>query len=172
VRVSAVALLCLVLVQIYLGALVAGLHAGRIYNSWPLIDGALVPESSHLFFLSPAWRNFFENPLTVQLDHRMLAYALLLLALLHAVDVVRITRRGAALAGAVLLAGAVCLQSMLGVLTLLYEAALPFALAHQATGLLVLAMAVVHAQRLEWRHDVDLVSTSPSQVMRSREQPT
>ena len=118
-----------------------------------------MPESSHLFFLSPAWRNFFENPLTVQLDHRMLAYALLLLALLHAVDVVRIKRRGAAVAGAVLLAGAVCLQSMLGVMTLLYEAALPFALAHQAMALLVLAMAVVHAQRLEWRRE--LISSSP-----------
>jgi heme a synthase len=170
VRASAVALLCLVLVQIYLGALVAGLHAGRIYNTWPLIDGALVPETSRLLFLSPAWRNFFENPLTVQLDHRMLAYALLLLALLHAVDV--ITRRGAAVAGAVLLAGAVCLQSMLGVLTLLYEAALPFALAHQAMALLVLAIAVVHAQRLEWRRELELVSISPSSVMRRREQPT
>ena len=150
----------------------AGLHAGRIYNSWPLIDGALVPESSHLFFLSPAWRNFFENPLTVQLDHRMLAYALLLVALLHAVDVVRTARRGAAVVSAVLLATALLFQAALGVLTLLYEAALPFALAHQAVALLVLAMAVVHAQRLEWRRKLNLVSTSPSAVMRSREQPT
>ena len=108
----------------------------------------------------------------VQLDHRMLAYVLLLLALLHAVDVVRTTRRGAAVAGAVLLAGSVCLQAILGVMTLRYEAALPFALAHQAVALLVLAMAVVHAQRLEWRRPLALVSTSPSTVMRSREQPT
>src|SRR5262245_42756013 len=49
IRVTALALLVLVLVQIYLGALVAGLRAGLIYNTWPLIDGGLVPEASRLF---------------------------------------------------------------------------------------------------------------------------
>ena len=70
-------LLVLVFVQIYLGALVAGLRAGLIYNTWPLIDGALVPDAARLLFETPLWRNFFENALTVQFDHRMVAYALL-----------------------------------------------------------------------------------------------
>jgi len=77
-------LLVLVLAQIYLGALVAGLRAGLIYNTWPLIDGQLVPAASQLFFAEPWWRNFFENPLTVQFDHRLVAYALWLTAILHA----------------------------------------------------------------------------------------
>ena len=64
--------------QIYLGALVAGLRAGLIYNTWPLIDGAFVPDAARLFFEQPVWRNFFENALTVQFDHRMVAYVLLL----------------------------------------------------------------------------------------------
>ena len=71
IRASAIGLLVLVLVQIYLGALVAGLRAGLIYNTWPLIDGRLVPDASRLFFQEPLWRNFFENALTVQFDHRM-----------------------------------------------------------------------------------------------------
>ena len=87
VQAGAIGLLVLVLAQIYLGALVAGLRAGHIYNTWPLIDGALVPDASRLFFDVPLWRNFFENTLTVQFDHRMLAYAIFLVALLHAFDV-------------------------------------------------------------------------------------
>ncbi len=80
IRVTAVALLILVLGQIYLGALVAGLRAGNIYNTWPDIDGGLLPSRARLFFDTPWWRNFFENPLTVQFDHRMVAYAIWLVA--------------------------------------------------------------------------------------------
>ena len=87
IRAAAFALVVLVLAQIYLGALVAGLRAGYAYNTWPLIDGALVPDAARLFFDTPLWRNFFENILTVQFDHRMLAYAIFVIALLHAIDV-------------------------------------------------------------------------------------
>src|SRR5215213_3064243 len=66
VRHGAAVLLILVLVQIYAGALVAGLDAGQTYNTWPLIDGALVPAGDRLFLIAPAWRNLFENHLTVQ----------------------------------------------------------------------------------------------------------
>ncbi len=88
-RSSAKLLVALVLLQIYLGALVAGLRAGLLYNTWPLIDGGLVPAPSQLMFNAPWWRNFFENPLTVQFDHRMVAYALLAAVMLHAVDAVQ-----------------------------------------------------------------------------------
>ena len=79
-RITALVIAALVLCQIYLGALVAGLDAGLVYNTWPLIDGAFVPEASRLWFVTPAWRNLFENTLTVQFDHRMLAYGIWLLA--------------------------------------------------------------------------------------------
>ncbi len=75
-RLTAASLAVLVLVQIYLGALVAGLDAGLVFNTWPHIDGALIPSAERLWFESPAWRNLFENTLTVQFDHRMVAYAL------------------------------------------------------------------------------------------------
>src|SRR5215468_852109 len=148
VRAGALAVLALVIVQIYLGALVSGTRAGLIYNTWPLIDGALVPEPARLFFDVPLWRNFFENTLTVQFDHRMVAYALELLVLLHAVDVARTVRGGAALTGALALASAVTLQATLGIATLIHQVPLALALPHQTVALAVLAIAVVHAKRL------------------------
>lgn len=64
-----------------LGAFVAGLDAGLVYNEFPLMGGRLVPPTDELFSLSYAknadkfdlwWRNIFENPTTVQFDHRVL----------------------------------------------------------------------------------------------------
>src|SRR6476619_3476720 len=127
IRASALVLLGLVIVQIYLGALVSGLRAGLIYNTWPLIDGSLVPDGARLFFIAPAWRNVFENTLTVQFDHRMLAYAVWLLALLHAADVARTLRGGGVLTSALALAAAVTLKAMCGIATLLHQG--PHALA-------------------------------------------
>jgi heme a synthase len=151
IRMSAMALLVLVLAQIYLGALVSGLRAGLIFNTWPLIDGSLVPDRARLFFEAPLWRNFFENTLTVQFDHRMLAYALWLFAVLHVADVARVIRGGPALTGALALASAITFQAALGVATLIHQAPLALALLHQATALVVLAVAVVHAERFERR---------------------
>jgi cytochrome c oxidase assembly protein subunit 15 len=149
IRTSAVGLVALVLVQIYLGALVAGIRGGLLYNTWPLIDGAVVP--AHLFDAQPAWRNLFENPLTVQFDHRMAAYALWVVALLHALDVAR-TRGGPALTGALVIAAAVTIQACLGILTLVHAAPVALALAHQGMAIAVLALAVIHAQRLAPMH--------------------
>jgi cytochrome c oxidase assembly protein subunit 15 len=145
VRAGAVGLMILLLAQIYLGALVAGLRAGHAYNTWPLIDGGLVPQSSRLLFDAPLWRNFFENPLTVQFDHRMLGYAIGLLALFHLFNVAKLVKRGPVLTTAALVAAAVIAQAVLGVWTLLSVAALPLALLHQATGMIALTFAVIHA---------------------------
>ena len=148
IRASAVALLVLVLVQLYLGALVAGLRAGLIYNTWPLIDGALVPDAARLFFEQPLWRNFFENALTVQFMHRMVAYALWICAVVHAVDVTRTVGRGPAMTHATVLVGLVTLQAGLGIATLVHQVPIGLALMHQGVAMLVLALAVVHAERV------------------------
>ncbi len=139
----------MVLGQIYLGALVAGSGAGLIYNTWPLIDGSLVPAAKDLFFLHPAWRNFFENLLTVQFDHRMLAYAIWLAVVFHAYDAWR-TR--AHVGGALTLAAIATVQVALGITTLLLQVPLDFSLAHQIVGVLVFTVAIVHAERL-WHHE-------------------
>jgi heme a synthase len=151
IRVSAIVLLVLVLLQIYLGALVAGLRAGLIYNTWPLIDGALVPTASALFFQVPWWRNLFENALTVQFDHRLVGYVLFVAAIAHVVDVVRTVRGGPALTGALVLASAVTIQAAIGILTLIYRTPLGLALMHQGMAMLVLTIAVGHAERASER---------------------
>src|SRR5208282_1801140 len=156
-RFTAMGLLVLLLAQMYLGALVAGLRAGTIYNTWPLIDGAWVPRASALFFDTPAWRNFFENALTVQFDHRMLAYAIFILALWHALDVARTVKSGPARPGAFVLAASVVLQVALGVATLLLQVPLAVALAHQALAMLVLTAAAVHAANLRLRPAISLI---------------
>lgn len=145
VRAGAIGLVVLILAQIYLGALVAGLRAGHAYNTWPLIDGGLVPQSSRLLFEVPWWRNFFENPLTVQFDHRMLGYVIGLLALLQLFNVAKLVKPDPIFTSAALVATAVILQVALGVWTLLWVAALPLALVHQASAMITLTLAVIHA---------------------------
>jgi heme a synthase len=98
-----------------------------------------------LFFDTPLWRNFFENALTVQFDHRMLAYLIFVCTLLHAFDVERSVKSGAARLGAFVLFAAVTLQAALGILTLIWHVPLPLALAHQALAMLVLTVASLHA---------------------------
>jgi cytochrome c oxidase assembly protein subunit 15 len=153
-KITSVALLVMTFVQLYLGALVAGLRAGRVYNTWPDIDGALIPSSARLFFEEPWWRNLFDNALTVQFEHRMTAYALLVLALLHALDAVRSRAGAAAIDGALWLAAAVTLQAALGILTLLNQVPIVLALAHQAVAIAVLTLAVLQAERLAARQPV------------------
>jgi len=147
---TAAALVALTFVQLYLGALVAGLRAGKIYNTWPEIDGSFIPSAARLFFEQPWWRNLFDNTLTVQFEHRMTGYALFALALLHAIDVVR-SRAGAAVNGALWLAAVVTLQATLGILTLLNHAPIDLALTHQAVAIAVLTLAVLQAERLASR---------------------
>lgn len=148
VRRSAVGLFVLVLVQIYLGALVAGLDAGMTFNTWPLIDGSFIPAPERLFFEQPLWRNFFENALTVQFNHRMVAYVLWAASILHVFGVRDTEAAAGARSSAMTLAATITAQAALGIVTLLHQAALPLALAHQGMAMIVLTAAVMHAQRM------------------------
>jgi cytochrome c oxidase assembly protein subunit 15 len=150
-KITSLALLVLTFVQLYLGALLAGLRAGRVYNTWPEIDGALIPSAARLFFAEPWWRNLFESTLTVQFEHRMTAYALFVLAILHALDAVRSRAGTAVVHGAWWLAAAITLQAALGILTLLNQVPTLLALAHQAVGMSVLTLAIFQAERLAAR---------------------
>jgi cytochrome c oxidase assembly protein subunit 15 len=148
IRITAWILLALVFLQLFFGALVAGLRAGRVFNTWPDIDGSFIPAMDRLFFEQPWWRNFFDNTLTVQFCHRMIAYALLALALAHAIDVVRSKSGRAVIGGAHALAGAIGLQAVLGIMTLLHQVPIPLGLAHQATAIVVLTLALLQAEQL------------------------
>jgi heme a synthase len=150
-KITAMALLALTFVQLYFGALVAGLRAGRVFNTWPDIDGSFIPSAARLWFEEPWWRNLFDNTLTVQFEHRMTAYALLALALVHAVDTVRSRAGAAVIGGAWWLVAAIMLQATLGILTLLRQVPIDLALTHQAVAIAVLTLAVFQAERLAAR---------------------
>ena len=137
-----------VLLVVVSGALVAGLHAGLIYNTFPLMDGRLLPEG--LGDLSPWYANPFENIMTVQFDHRILA-----LCLVAAIAGVWLRSRQVALdpdarrlAGGVLVMAVV--QAGLGITTLLMVVPLPLALAHQTGALILftLAVSLAHSVRV------------------------
>ncbi len=139
-----------------MGALVAGLRAGKIYNTWPDIDGGFIPSSARLFFEQPWWRNLFDNTLTVQFEHRMTAYTLFVLAILHAADAIRARAGAGVIGGALWLVAAVTLQATLGILTLLNQAPIDLALTHQAVAIAVLTCAVFQAERLVVRQQSEV----------------
>ncbi|OYX14788.1 MAG: heme A synthase [Rhizobiales bacterium 32-66-8] len=139
----------LVLLQIFIGGLVAGLDAGMTFNTWPLIDGAFVPAMDKLAALSPGWRNLFENLLTVQFTHRMVAYALWLAVFAHAVHATRVG--GTGVSQAWILFALVSAQAVVGILTLLFVVPLDLALTHQFGAAVVLIAATLHACDLSGR---------------------
>jgi cytochrome c oxidase assembly protein subunit 15 len=132
----------LILLQVLLGALVAGLKAGLAYNTWPLMDGALIPDG--LGALSPWYMNFFENVTLVQFNHRLVAYAVTGLALWQAWSLRRQEGAASTSLAATWLAAAVLCQAALGIWTLLEAVPLSLGLAHQGGAAIVLGLAIRH----------------------------
>ncbi len=148
VKITGRILLLLVFLQLYFGALVAGLRAGRVFNTWPQIDGAFIPAAERLFFEQPWWRNFFDNTLTVQFTHRMIAYTLVVLAIVHAIDAIRARTSPAVVSGALWLMSAMIAQAAVGILTLLNQVPIDLGLAHQGIAIVVLTLALFQVERL------------------------
>lgn len=140
----ALALVGLILLQIALGGLVAGSRAGLTYNTWPLMDGRLVPEAEALFSVKPWIENFVDNPVLVQFNHRLVAYLLVLAALWHALAARLV---GAAGRRAVFVAALALSQVALGITTLLLVVPLWAGLAHQLLAMALLGVATHHARR-------------------------
>ena len=135
-------LVVLAFAQILLGALVAGIDAGRTYNDWPLMDGDFLPFTA--FNLEPYWSNYLENPGLVQFNHRMLGY---LLALVGIVAWWR-SRRSALgdIRGAFdAMAAMMVLQIALGIVTVLWGAPWQAAILHQL-GAVALFVLVIRAR--------------------------
>jgi cytochrome c oxidase assembly protein subunit 15 len=144
-RTIGLALVGLVMLQVVLGAFVAGTKAGLTYNTWPLMDGYIVP--SGLWSHDPWYMNVFENLTTIQFNHRMLAYVLLLLATIQAFMILSQTERTSAIASAWLLCMLMYAQAGLGIWALVsVDGAIPLHLGvtHQTMAAIVFAVAVVH----------------------------
>ncbi len=133
------ALLHLSALQIILGALVAGIDAGRGHTDWPLMLGRFFPEDA--FTATPLWWNFFENAGLVQFNHRMVGYALFVVGLMAWIRSRKSandsTRRGFDWA-----ATAIFGQMVLGIVTLLYAAPLGLGLAHQLGAVIVWVLVI------------------------------
>jgi heme a synthase len=126
----------LLLLQITSGAFVAGLNAGLVYNSFPLMDGDLIPTG--LLLMKPSYLNLFENVTMVQFTHRLLGIINFINLLAYSFKIFNLEARKNAL----LLAGLITLQLFLGILTLLLQTPLFLALMHQAVAILLLITMV------------------------------
>ncbi len=144
--VMALAIVVLIFAQLAAGAFVAGLDAGMAYNTWPLMDGRLVPHG--LLAMQPVWRNFFENAMTVQFDHRTLAYVVALAIAVHAARVLALGGPPQHFRSAALLLVVVVAQISLGIATLLTRVPIDLGLAHQGGALILLAAALWHLHNL------------------------
>jgi len=131
--------------QLVMGALVAGLRAGHIFNSWPLMGDGFIPPG--MMTIVPWWRNLLDNAVTVQFDHRMGAY---ILSALVAVIFMKLRSERGSIRHAVQLLGlSVLLQMALGIVMLLKSVPVSWGTAHQGGGVLVLAALInlMHHQR-------------------------
>lgn len=132
-------LMHLAFVQVLLGALVAGIDAGRQYTGWPRMGGEWIPQA--IWDGALGWRNFFENPATVQFTHRMVAYLLTVFALVVWARSRRSPHPVTRGAFTVMIC-AVAFQVMLGIATVMHGAPLPEALSHQLGAVLLFVLVI------------------------------
>jgi cytochrome c oxidase assembly protein subunit 15 len=140
--ITTIGLLLMLALQIAAGAFVAGMDAGKGYQTWPLMDGAIIPNG--LFVMDPAWKNFFENALTVQFNHRNLAY---LITLFVGFLIWRRAKDGG-FAGVhtwlVRIGVIVVAQVVLGIATLLSDIQIDIAVAHQGLAFILAGTIVLY----------------------------
>lgn len=132
------------LLQVVIGALVAGIDAGRTYNEWPLMAGQVLPSTA--FDIEPLWRNFFENAALVQFVHRFVGYLLFAFALVVWLRARRSANNETRLAFDMVMAMMV-LQLLLGIMTVIYIAPLGLAILHQL-GAVALVTLILRARFL------------------------
>lgn len=125
------ALLSLISITIVYGAYVAGLKAGLMYNTFPLMEGQWIP--SEWNFYQPVWKNFINNPAMVQWMHRVFALTTLMYSLVLWIKYSSTYR---------LVTAALCIQALLGVLTLILQVPLTMALFHQGWAMVVWLIAL------------------------------
>ena len=136
--------LALVLIMIFSGALVAGTHAGFIFNTFPKMGANWIPDQ--LVSMSPMWRNLFENPITIQFVHRCLALIVMAVVLNYGIQVLRDKEHRSSWIGA----GIICtlfLQLALGISTLMLKVPVPLGVAHQGGALLLIGSITVAVSR-------------------------
>jgi cytochrome c oxidase assembly protein subunit 15 len=136
----AAVLVVLVFLMALSGGFVAGIHAGFAYNTFPLMDGHVVPPG--IFMLDPWWSNLFSNMVTVQFNHRMIAWLLMLLVPAFWIVAGRVVLPPRTRLATHALLGMLFLQVSLGISTLLLGVPIALAAAHQGGAVLLLSAAL------------------------------
>jgi cytochrome c oxidase assembly protein subunit 15 len=131
-----------ILLQVVLGAFVASLKGGLVYNTWPSMNGTLFPHD--LMAIEPWYHNPFENPVTAQFNHRLVAYAVVALVAIEAWRVFSSANSSETRTSAGLLLAGVLAQAALGIWTLLEAVPLGLGIAHQSCAAILLVLAVRH----------------------------
>lgn len=130
----------LVYLMILSGGLVAGNRAGFAYSTWPLMGDSFIPRG--LYAGTPAWLDAFEDITTVQFNHRMFAYLLVVVISVYAALVYRSGAAGRARLAVTLLLLALAGQVVLGISTLLLHVPVSLAAAHQGGAIVLLTAAL------------------------------
>ncbi|HPF46447.1 MAG TPA: COX15/CtaA family protein [Emcibacteraceae bacterium] len=141
----ATAYVVIIFIQILLGGLVAGLNAGLVSDTWPLMFGSLIPDG--LLGNSPWYSNFLDNPLTLHFEHRTFAYAVLIVAVTLWWKLHNENSSSVKLASYLVLF-TILLQITLGVLTVINMVPIPLAAAHQIGAVLTLSAALFLLNRV------------------------
>jgi len=139
-RLSLISCITLTLTILY-GSLVAGLKAGLIYNTFPLMEGQFIP--SEWAFYQPLWLNFFENAAFVQWIHRWLAFSTVILVLWTAWQSWNSSTSGLFRKLAYLFGASILLQATLGVSTLLLHVPITLGTLHQGMAIIVLSFGMM-----------------------------
>lgn len=134
------AVLGLIFAQILLGGFVAGLDAGLTYNTWPLMDGKVIPDG-----LFPAWLSPFEDVTTVQFNHRIMAYVVTAAVIALWFLARRAKVKGVAATTSHLLLATLVVQVLLGIWTLVEVVPVTLGALHQAGAVALLTAALLHA---------------------------
>ncbi len=134
------ALTALITITVLSGGFVAGLKAGKVYNTFPMMGDYWVPPG--LFALDPWWRNLFDNIATVQFDHRVLAIMTFVLVLVYWLGVRKTGLPARVMKGVNALLHTTVLQIVLGIATLLLIVPIALAALHQAVAMLLFTVAL------------------------------
>lgn len=137
-----VAIVAAIFLQVVLGAFVASLKGGLVYNTWPTMNGTWVPDD--LLVLAPWYHNPFENPVMAQFNHRLVAYLVVVLAAVEGWRRIASGEGTELRTSAALLFAAVIGQAALGIWTLLEAVPVGLGIAHQAFAAVLLVVAVRH----------------------------
>ncbi len=136
----------LIFIMVLSGGFVAGIRAGLTYNTFPLMNGHLIPPD--LFVLEPWYRNFFDNMTTVQFDHRLIAWTLAFLVPLFWYQSRQVNLSATTRLACNLFLLMLAIQISLGIATLLHVVPIPLAASHQGGAVLLFAASLWVSHRL------------------------